>query len=59
MPFGLCNAPGTFTRMGNDILRPLYAKYPRKFCHYMDDCIVMTKKGETKLHCYGNPLWTG
>ena len=50
MPFGLCNAPATFTRMGNDILRPLYAKYPQKFRHYMDDCIVMTGPGEEALH---------
>jgi hypothetical protein len=50
MPFGLCNAPGTFTRMGNDVLRPLYAKYPGKFHHYMDDCIVMTGTGEWELH---------
>jgi hypothetical protein len=50
MPFGLCNAPATFTRMGNSILRPLYAKYPGKFRHYMDDCIVMTGPGEEQLH---------
>jgi RNase H-like domain found in reverse transcriptase/Reverse transcriptase (RNA-dependent DNA polymerase) len=50
MPFGLCNTPGTFTRMGNDILRPLYAKYPGKFRHYMDNCIVMTGTGEWELH---------
>jgi RNase H-like domain found in reverse transcriptase/Reverse transcriptase (RNA-dependent DNA polymerase) len=50
MPFGLCNAPGTFTRMGSDVLRPLYTKYPGKFHHYMDDCIVMTGIGEWELH---------
>jgi len=31
MPFGLCTAPATFTRMLNEILRPLYAKYPGMF----------------------------
>jgi hypothetical protein len=36
--------------MGNDVLRPLYAKYPGKFCHYMDDCIVMTGTRERELH---------
>jgi Reverse transcriptase (RNA-dependent DNA polymerase) len=50
MPFRLCNAPGMFTHMGNDVLRPLYAKYPGKFCHYMDDCIVMTRIGKWELH---------
>jgi Reverse transcriptase (RNA-dependent DNA polymerase) len=28
MPFGPCNAPAPFTRMGNDVLQPLYARYP-------------------------------
>jgi Reverse transcriptase (RNA-dependent DNA polymerase) len=50
MPFGLCNAPATFTRLGNDILRPMYTKFPRKFRHYMDDCIIMTGKGEEDIH---------
>jgi hypothetical protein len=46
----IVTAPATFTRMGNSILRPLYAKYPGKFRHYMDDCIVMTGPGEEQLH---------
>src|SRR5712672_1848800 len=50
MPFGLCTAPATFTRMLNEILRPLYAKYPGMFRHYMDDCIIMTEPGQRKLH---------
>jgi Reverse transcriptase (RNA-dependent DNA polymerase) len=50
MPFGLCNAPATFTRLGNDILRPMYAKFPGKFQHYMDHCIIMTGKGEEDIH---------
>jgi hypothetical protein len=28
MPFGLCNAPATFSRMGNDVFRPIYSRYP-------------------------------
>jgi RNase H-like domain found in reverse transcriptase/Integrase zinc binding domain len=36
--------------MGNDVLWPLYAKYPGKFQHYMDDCIIMTGIGEQELH---------
>jgi len=50
MPFSLCTAPATFTRMLNEILRPLYTKYPGKFRHYMDDCIIMTGPGEQELH---------
>src|SRR5712672_2591011 len=50
MPFGLCMAPATFTRMLNEILRPLYAKYPGMFCHYMDDCIIMMEPGQQALH---------
>jgi len=50
MPFGLCTAPATFTRMLNEILHPLYAKYPGKFRHYMDDCIIMMEPGQRELH---------
>jgi len=50
MPFGLCTALATFTRMLNEILRPLYAKYPGMFRHYMDDCIIMTEPGQKELH---------
>jgi len=50
MPFGLCTAPATFTRMLNEILWPLYTKYPRMFHHYMDDCIIMTEPGQWALH---------
>jgi len=50
MPFGLYMALATFTQMLNEILRPLYAKYPGMFCHYMDDCIIMTEPGQWALH---------
>jgi len=50
MPFSLCTALATFTRMLNEILCPLYAKYPGRFRHYMDDCIIMTELGQRELH---------
>jgi len=36
--------------MLNEILRPLYAKYPGMFRHYMDDCIIMMELGQRELH---------
>jgi len=50
MPFGLCNAPATFTRMLNEVFRPIYAKYPGLFRHYMDDVIIMTPLDQKDLH---------
>jgi len=50
MPFGLCNAPATFTRMLNELFRPLYARYPGVFRHYMDDVIIMTPADKKALH---------
>src|SRR5712672_1772206 len=35
MPFGLCTALATYTRMLNEILCPLYTKYPGMFRHYI------------------------
>jgi RNase H-like domain found in reverse transcriptase/Reverse transcriptase (RNA-dependent DNA polymerase) len=51
MPFGLCNAPGTFSRgLGNDV-QPMYKEFPtNRFKHYMDDCIISMKEGEEDLH---------
>jgi hypothetical protein len=51
MPFGLCNAPGTFSRgLGNDV-QPLYKEFPtNRFKHYMDDCLIAMAEGETELH---------
>jgi len=36
--------------MLNEVLHPLYAKYPAKFHHYMDDCIILTGPGEEALY---------
>jgi RNase H-like domain found in reverse transcriptase/Reverse transcriptase (RNA-dependent DNA polymerase) len=51
MPFGLCNAPGTFSRgLGNNI-QPMYKEFPvNHFKHYMDNCIIGTEPGEEELH---------
>src|SRR5579863_9916776 len=37
MPFGLCNAPATFTCMRLMIFRPLEVQYPGRCRYYMDD----------------------
>ena len=50
MSFGLCNAPGTFSRFIAHVVAPLYKKYPGRFRHYMDDILIATKEGEDDLH---------
>jgi hypothetical protein len=42
MSFGLCNAPGTFTRTMNWVFCPLLGKYPQKLLIYMDDILIVT-----------------
>lgn len=45
MPFGLCNAPGTFQRLMNAILRGV-----KSFCLvYLDDIIIFSKSWEDHL----------
>jgi hypothetical protein len=46
MPFGLCNAPATFQRMMNDILRDFLHKF---FIVYLDDVCIYTRTLEEHL----------
>jgi hypothetical protein len=42
MNFGLRNAPATFQRLMNKVLRPIQAKYEEDIQAYMDDVIIAT-----------------
>lgn len=46
MPFGLCNAPATFQRLMNDLLRDFLDDF---VCVYLDDIIVFSPDRETHL----------
>ena len=43
MNFGLRNAPATFQRMMNKLLRPIKARYREDVQGYMDDILIATK----------------
>ena len=42
MNFGLRNAPATFQRLMNKVLRPVQARYGEDVQAYMDDVIIAT-----------------
>jgi hypothetical protein len=46
MPFGLCNAPATFQRMMNDILRDILHKF---VAVYLDDVYIYSRILEEHL----------
>jgi hypothetical protein len=50
MSFGPTNAPACMQRFMNHIFQPLRDHYPRRFENYMDNCSVVTRKGELDLH---------
>src|SRR6266705_376206 len=47
MNFGLRNAPATFQRMMNKLLRPVKAQFGEDIQGYMDDILIATKDNLT------------
>jgi hypothetical protein len=50
MSFEPTNAPACIQWFMNHIFQPLRDHYPERFENYMDDCSVVTRKGELELH---------
>ncbi len=48
MPFGLCNAPGTFQRAMNNILQKVLYEFALV---YLDDIIVFSKTIDDQITC--------
>src|SRR5882762_5206161 len=50
MYFGQTNAPATFVKNMDHILRTLKSKYPNNIFIYMDDILIATSEAECTLH---------